>query len=161
MELQTVATLIREGTKLLSHFLQSYAGRLPQTVAKPVAERAEPRGEWESKGPTTDETIRYQKKEIVKQLVLLEGHLQQSCKIEGKACDCCTKHPITIEGLAEEAAGMTSAPIFKEVAEWAKSIGPITTQEASASGEYDEKYPELAIKARNFRKALMPTEKEV
>jgi hypothetical protein len=157
MERQTVATLIREGSKLLSHFLQSFAGQraVPSVPSEPI----EPK--QESKGPTTDETIRYQKKEIVKQLVLLEGHLQQSCKIEGKACDCCTKHPITIEGLAEEAAGMAPDPIFREIAAWAKSIGSITTQEASASGEYDGKYPELAIKAREYRKALMPNEKEV
>lgn len=157
MQLQTVATLVREGTKLLTHFLQSYAGQRP-----PVLDEHEPRiAEHESKSPTTDETIRHQKREIVKELLLLEGHLQQGCKIGGKACDCCTKHPITIEGLAEEAAGMTPEPVFRELATWVRSIGEITTVEASASGEYDDKYPELAIEARDFRKAIMPTEKEV
>jgi hypothetical protein len=50
---------------------------------------------------------------------------------------------------------MASDPIFREVAEWVKSIEHMTTESAAASGQYDEEYPKLAIKARQFRKALM------
>ena len=38
---------------------------------------------------TTEETVAYQKREMGKELLLLEKHLQQKCKIAGKACDCC------------------------------------------------------------------------
>jgi len=93
MELQTVATLIREGTKILSHFLQSYAGRQPQSVTE-ILKDTETHDltethEKESQRVTTDETIQYQKRQLVKELTLLEGHLQEGCAINGKACDCC------------------------------------------------------------------------
>lgn len=153
MDVQVVATLVREGSKLVSDLLRTFVGHQP--AAPSVALKEKP------SGPTTDETIEHQKREIVKELLLLEGHLTQSCKIGGKACDCCTKHPITIEGLAEETAGMSTDPVFRELSQWAKSIGDITTEAASASGKYDEEYPKLAIKAREFRKAIMPAEKEV
>jgi hypothetical protein len=157
MDTRVVAVLFKEGGKVLTSLLQSYIGRLPQPIH--LGHESEPRKE--TKGLTTEETINYQKREIAKQLTLLEGHLQQSCKINNKACDCCTKHPITIEGLAEETTGMTQDPIFRELAGWAKLIAPITTEAASASGKYDEEYPKLAIRAREFRKAIMPVEKEV
>jgi hypothetical protein len=54
---------------------------------------------------TTEETVEYQKRELSKEILLLEKHLQQRCKIMGKACDCCEKHPIVIEALAQEALG--------------------------------------------------------
>ncbi len=54
---------------------------------------------------STFETITYQQREIGKELLLLEKHFQQQCKIGGKACDCCEKHPITIEALVQETLG--------------------------------------------------------
>jgi len=107
---------------------------------------------------TTEETIAYQKREIGKELLLLEKHLQQRCKIAGKACDCCEKHPMAIEALAQEALGMTGAEIYNELVTWARDIMPITTEAASASGEYEERYPQLSIEARALRKRLMGTE---
>ena len=153
MDPQVVASVFREGGKLITSFLQSYGAHLGHEHG--ISESKE------TKGLTTDETINYQKREIVKELLLLEGHLQQGCKIGGTACDCCTKHPITIEALAQETTGMTPEPVFREIAEWARSVGEITSEAASASGKHDEEYPKLAIKAREFRKAIMPTEKEV
>lgn len=152
MDPQVVASIFREGGKLITSFLQSYT--VPHRHETSESKK-------ETKGVTTDETITHQKREIVKELLLLEGHLQQGCKIGGTACDCCTKHPITIEALAQETTGMTPEPVFREIAEWARSVGEITSQAASASGKHDEEYPKLAIKAREFRKAIMPTEKEV
>ena len=107
---------------------------------------------------TTEETIRYQRREIGKELLLLEKHLQQGCKIDAKPCDCCLKHPTAIEALAQEALGMASDPVFDEVIEWTREISPMTTEAASASGKYDRNYPKLAIKARELRKAVMGTE---
>lgn len=118
----------------------------PEPVSEPVPETHK---------VTTPQTIAYQKRELAKELVLLEGHLQQGCKIDGEACDCCEKHPLKIEGLAQEAAGMSPDPIFKHLSNWVNAITPKTTEEASASGQYDAEYPELAITAREYRKALM------
>ena len=143
----------------MSSFLQSYAlkrqyvpieadtsVKLTPSTAPAVATH---------KGITTEETVSYQRRELVKELTLLEGHLQQGCKINNKGCDCCEKHPIKIEGLAQETAGMVRDGLFSKLAGWAQSISPLTTEEASASGKYDDEYPKLAIQAREFRKIIM------
>ena len=101
------------------------------------------------------ETVSYQKRELCKALLLLEMHFQQGCKIGGKPCDCCEKHPLVIEALAEEALGMTGEHIFEEVTSWSKMIAPITTEEAAKSGQYDQEYPGMAVEARGFRKRIM------
>ncbi len=75
----------------------------------------------------------------------------------GKACDCCEKHPITIEALVQETLGMTDDPVLNEIAQWTKTIAPVTTEEASASGKHDHQYPGMAVKARDLRKRLMGT----
>ena len=106
---------------------------------------------------TTPETVEYQKRELGKEIMLLEKHLQQKCKIAGKACDCCEKHPIAIEALAQETLGITGDPLFGNIAAWAKEIAPITTEDASRSGEHDGEYPGLAVEARKWRKRLMGT----
>jgi len=108
-------------------------------------------------GISTPDTIAYQKREIGKALILLEKHLLQGCKIGGKACDCCEKHPLEIEGLAQETRGMINDPLYDELVQWVREITPITTAGASASGEYDGIYPELALEARKFRKRIMGT----
>lgn len=109
----------------------------------------------------TSAILEYQNKELVKEMLLLEKHLTQGCKIGGKACDCCEKHPITLEGLAQEASGMSSKPVYSEIANWSRHISSMTTTKASESGEYDGKYPELAIELRDMRKKLMAATTEV
>ena len=106
---------------------------------------------------TTAETVEYQKRELGKEIMLLEKHLQQKCKIMGIACDCCEKHPIVIEGLALETLGMTGDKLYEDVIAWAKHITPITTESASRSGVYDDMYPKLAVEGRNIRKRIMGT----
>jgi len=113
----------------------------------------------EEAGLTTEETLAYQKREIGKELLVLESHLAQKCKIEGTPCDCCSKHPLKLEALAEETLGMTTDPIFGELARWTKEISSMTTEEASRSGQYDEDYANLAVTARNFRKQIVGTAK--
>lgn len=148
-----LAAIFQEGGRVISGLLQTYGIRRSNVA---LAEPGYKEPEQGSGRVTTDETIQYQKKQIVKELTLLEGHLQEGCKINRKACDCCEKHPTKIEGLAQETAGMTPEPVFKELAEWAQEIAPITTEAAVASGKYDDEYPKLAIKARELRKAIMP-----
>lgn len=106
-------------------------------------------------GVSTEETVRHQKREMAKEMLLLEAHLVQKCKIKNVACDCCKKHPIMLEALANETIGITGDDSYREIADWAKEVAPITTAEASASGQYDEQYPELARQLREMRKKVM------
>ena len=106
-------------------------------------------------GVSTAETMAYQKRQIGKQLLLMEIHLQQGCKIAGKACDCCEKHPMVIEGMAEEALGMTGDHVYADLMDWSRKIAPMTTAAASASGKYDGIYPGLAVEGRQYRKRIM------
>jgi hypothetical protein len=69
----------------------------------------------------------------------------------------CQKHPMAIEALSQEALGMTGDPVYAETAEWTKSVSPMTTAQASASGNYEDKYPKLAVEARELRKRIMGT----
>jgi hypothetical protein len=151
MDTQVLATIIQEGGKLVTGFLQTYGPH--RRAPAPLSIES-----VQSGGITTEQTISYQKRELAKELLLLEGHLEQGCKINGEACDCCAKHPIKIEGLALETTGMSKDPVFSKLAAWARMISPMTGQAASASGEYDKQYPELAMEAREFRKAMMAQE---
>lgn len=154
MKKTILAMLIQEGGKLVSEVLRTRPRySLPKPEITPVGIAAPA-----TKGLTTEETIKYQRREIGKELLLLEKHLQQGCKIDSKPCDCCEKHPLAIEGLAQEALGMTADPVFNDVVEWAREIIPRTTEEASTSGKFDKDYPRLATKARQLRKAVMGTE---
>ena len=80
---------------------------------------------------TTEETIAYQRRELGKELLLLEAHLREGCRIPpttGEPCDCCSpKHTITIEALALETYGMTGDPIYQELTKWAEEIERKTT----------------------------------
>lgn len=151
MDPRTIASLIQEGGRVVSGLLNSYGRR----VVRPIMDRGET---VDKQRVTLDETVGYQCREIAKELILLEGHLTQGCKINDKACDCCEKHPIKIEGLAQEASGMISNPIFGELVAWTRKIAPITTEDAAASGEHDQQYQGLAAEAREFRKAIMAKE---
>jgi len=106
-------------------------------------------------GVSTEQTIAFQNREITKQILLLEGHLQQGCKIDGTACDCCEKHPINLEALAEETLGMTGDPVYDQLARWCRQNASKMTAEASASGSYDAEYPHLAVELRELRKQVM------
>ncbi len=126
---------------------------------RPGAEtRAENKELLSGRRVTTEETIAYQKRELGKEILLLEKHLQQKCKIGGIACDCCQKHPIAIEALAQESLGMSNEPIFNDITVWIRGIAPMTTEAASKSGKFDDLYPRMAIKARDMRKNLMGTD---
>lgn len=104
--------------------------------------------------------VAYQKRELGKELLLLEKHLQQGCRIPaltGEPCDCCGgKHAVVIEALALETYGMAADQIYQDIAEWARSIQLIASVEEIASGQH--KYGPEAVKARGFRKEVMGTE---
>ncbi len=172
---QLIATIIQQAgygiSLLLSHFSgpktlppiarpQVSASIIETKISEPPPSVAAEKPQSESipvRGVPTEETIRYQKRELGKELLLLQKHLEQGCKINGVACDCCEKHPIAIEGLAQETLGITGDKIYDDVAEWAKKISPLTSPEASASGQFNEAYPKLAVEARELRKRVTGT----
>lgn len=168
MDKEALATIITQGGRLLTHLLRTYSNP-PVKVSLPMLETdlsSERPPEVPIEQPpksasffdpvSTEETVLYQRRELAKELILLEGHLQQGCKINSKACDCCEKHPLKIEGLAQETAGMTADPVYSKLADWTRTIAPVTSEEAAASGQYNDEYPKLAMEAREFRKAIMP-----
>ena len=174
MNTQIVAVIISEGAKLVGQLYRNRPITLrqpsPQKVVESRAtdEAYEEPLELEVGSPTPEgkpqygvsdaDTIAYQDRELGKALLLMELHLQQKCKINGIPCDCCSKHYMAIEALAEEAFGMTGDARYSTIIAWTKKVTPMSTTEASTSGDYDEEYPELAQEARRFRKNLMGTE---
>ena len=171
---QIVAVIIAEGAKLIGQYYRNRPITLRQPSPLKVVETRASGGAGEEPlelevgspapaekaayGVSDAETIAYQDRELGKALLLMELHLQQKCKINGVPCDCCEKHPMAIEALAEEALGMTGDSQYSDITAWARRVTPMTTTAASTSGEYDELYPQLAQEARVFRKHLMGTE---
>jgi hypothetical protein len=155
MDDKTMALIAEGSGELLSFLLKNrndsrYRGK-PQVSTVTVTRIPQP------KGVSTEETIAYQKREVSKELLLLEKHLQQGCKIGGRACDCCEKHPIAIEALSQEALGMTGDTVFNDIVEFTKRISPMTSADAATSGQYAETYPKMAMEARELRKRVMGT----
>ncbi len=115
----------------------------------------EPPGE--TNGPTTEETVAYQNREIAKNLITLEKHYAQKLTIAGKKCDCgAGRHLLAIEALAEEAVSMVDNPdIYYRIIDWTKGCSPKSTDQAAKSGRYDDEYPLFSRQARDFRKELV------
>lgn len=124
------------------------------------APKIEPRSLTVGSKVTTEETIAYQKRELGKELLLLQKHLEQGCRIPpvtGEPCDCCSpKHTVTIEALALETYGITGGPIYQELAKWANEIERKTTIPEIESGRHN--YGEDAVQARGYRKKLLGSE---
>lgn len=109
--------------------------------------------------PTTQDTVTELKRRLGKELYRLELDLVAGCKIMGKPCDCCgDKHQFGVEATAEELVPMDQDPIYRQVIAWYQEHAPAMTAEASASGEYDDRYPEYAKDVRKFRKLVLRTE---
>ncbi|MBA7681648.1 hypothetical protein ES703_89988 [subsurface metagenome] len=120
----------------------------------------EPQSRTAGSGVSTGETIAYQRRELGKELLLLEAHLREGCRIPpttGEPCDCCSpKHTITIEALALETYGMTGDPLYQELTKWAEEIERKTTIPEIESGRHN--YGEDAVEARKYRKKLLGSE---
>lgn len=137
---------------------QRVQGYPRQAAVAPVQEAGIP-GMPPARGVSTEATIAHQHKEIKGEMVLLEKHLTQGCKVmeKGKleACDCCEKHVDAIYRLTLETQGITVNPLYTQIIDWCRRVEPITTTAASKSGEYDAQYPKLATELRELRKSLM------
>ncbi len=111
MNNQIVAVVISEGAKLIGQY---YRNR-PIILSQSPSPQEKP-----AYGVSDEETVAYQGRELGKALLLMELHLQQKCKINGVPCDCCEKHPMAIEALAEEALGMTGNAQYSDIVSWTK-----------------------------------------
>lgn len=123
------------------------------TQDKPANPGSQP--QVRAKGVSDENTIRYQNIELAKELLLLDKHLQQGCAIFGKPCDCCEKHPLTIQALAEETYGITSNPLYMSIAAWAGAMGPFVDAQAPRDESALRRYAGWSLDAREYRKALM------
>ncbi|MDO8749960.1 MAG: hypothetical protein Q7K03_02285 [Dehalococcoidia bacterium] len=110
--------------------------------------------------PTTAETVVALKRRLTRELLQFQDDLLDRCKLEGKACDCCSsKHPLSIEAKVMELMTMDDNPAYFGLLQWMDQSKPRLTAEASASGEYDEWYVGEAVRAiREFRKRITGTE---
>lgn len=109
---------------------------------------------------STEETIAYENREIVKRLRLMADHCVQKFRISSKPCDCGQfRHILEIEGLCEEAVQMVDNPnIYYSIIQTGKEIEPKVSLEAIGSGRYDEEYPKYAKVYRDLCKQLGFTE---
>ncbi len=109
---------------------------------------------------TTEETVAELERRLAKELYRFQLDLAAGCKIAGKPCDCCEKHPdLGLEAICEELIPMEPTnPIYQEIPKWYQGNAHKLTAEASASGKYDGEYPMMAAEMRNFRKRLLGTE---
>jgi len=110
--------------------------------------------------PTTAETVVALKRRLTIELLQFQDDLLDRCKLEGKACDCCSsKHPLAIEAKVMELMTMDDNPAYLDVLQWMDQSRPRLTAEASASGQWDEWYVGEAVRAvREFRKRVTGTE---
>lgn len=112
-----------------------------------------------TEGLSTEETVKYQKREIGKLLLQMERHFSQRMRIAGIPCDCgASKHLLDMEALSEETIPMEpDNPLYSDLLIWIRQVGSKSTEQAAKSGQYDEEYPKMAEQARNFRKKLLGT----
>ncbi len=145
--------------------LEEFAATLPTNPQSPrrppITNPGITQTPTESPMPTTEETVGELRRELAKEMYRFQLDLARGCKIAGKPCDCCEKHPpFGIEALAEELIPMDpSNPIYLECIQWTKVNAHKLTLEASASGLFEQEYPHMAATWRNFRKQLMGTER--
>jgi len=103
--------------------------------------------------PVTD--YRHNIRECIKNMILLEDHL---CHPEKRCTDCCQKHFLFLEGLAEEARTLdTSRQMSGEMFELPAFYRSIASEWASidpASITANEEYNAVMQKLRSKRKAL-------
>lgn len=143
---------------------EEFHGGTPNTTPTiqetPKTPEIEPRSPTVGSKVTTEETIAYQRRELGKELLLLEAHLREGCRIPpttGEPCDCCSpKHTVTIEALALETYGITGEPIYQELAKWAEEIERKTTIPEIESGRHN--YGGDAVQGRKYRKEILGSE---
>ena len=109
--------------------------------------------------PTKEETTLYLKKRLALELYKAEIDLADKLKIFGNPCDCMDyKHNLEIQAVAEELVPKEPEnPVFSEIVKWLNDNAEKVTLEASASGVYDDEYPQMAELFSDFRKRTVGT----
>jgi hypothetical protein len=90
---------------------------------------------------------RFNMREICKECILLQGHLtddEKSCK------DCCYKHLLTLEALAEEAIGLDKDKKYKDLRKLPSTIRGLCKKLINGDDRYD-----IAQNIRDIRKKYM------
>jgi hypothetical protein len=109
--------------------------------------------------PTREETVAELKRRLTKELYKAELDLAGGLRIGGKPCMCLErKHTLMLEAAAEELISEEpDNPVYREIIQWIRNNENKLTVEAIASGAYDNEYPQMAAKFRDFRKRVAGT----
>lgn len=117
--------------------------------------------------PTSHETLEYQRKEIARELWMLEKHLAQGCKIPKRdgslvTCDCCEKGAMGITGLSYETIPIAErsgedSSIFANIATWSHGIEPHVS--VPAIDRDNTQLPRFSGEASMLRKQLLGTDR--
>ena len=67
-----------------------------------------------------EKVMAWQRQKVYQQLFLLQDHLNSGCRIDGDACDCCMKHALALEALAEEDSASQASVIRRLIRREAK-----------------------------------------
>ena len=107
-------------------------------------------------GVSTEETVAYQNREMVKVMRTMAKHCAQKFRIFNKPCDCGQRrHILEIEDLAEDTIQMVDNPdVYYRIIEVGKELEPKVTLNAIGSGRYDDEYPKYAKVYRELCKEL-------
>ena len=105
---------------------------------------------------STEETVAYENREMVKVMRTMAKHCTQKFRIFGKPCDCGqSRHILELEALAEETVSIVDNPdVYYRIIEVGKELEPKVALEAISSGRYDEEYPKYAKVYRDLCKEL-------
>ena len=112
-----------------------------------------------SKSPSSGQvTVEEQKartrRYLLGELVELEKHLNEQCKIAGKVCACCGKHYVSIETLAREMANWDTAARWRELREWAGERYSVVETDEKVAQLDEATFTRLAAETRKFRNSL-------
>lgn len=109
--------------------------------------------------PTTEETVQELRRRLGKELYRIEMDLQEGARIAGKPCDCLSaKHRLGLDATAEELMSYEANPIYGRIVDWL-SAHEVEFEPEEIAKQPPDHYRALAPEVREFRKAVMGTER--
>lgn len=156
--LETLRELVGDGRRQLGRAredIRSIAKEFHGAVSPEVPSRER----TSLAGVSDSETLEYQIDHLLDELNLIEVHLSERGRIAGKPCDCIAKSARRIKAYAQETIPIASrqgkeTEIYSQMATWAAEMQEIGTEEAVASGGFDERYVTESGSASLLRKSL-------
>jgi len=158
MNKHSLATIIQEGSRLLSEVMRTYPRHRSQQPSRaPVASKEEGLTTDETIAlPTTEETVAELRRRLGKELYRLEMDLQGGARFAGKPCDCLEhKHKLGLEATTEELMSYETDPVYGKIINWLNLHEYPPKEVLKHPPEYFQK---LAPELRRFRKRVMGTE---